>query len=127
MSSNGIISFRNPFDEFADRNMGIEFPTITFRHSVIAPLWIDLNPTVSGSINYTTSREPDVLNRTSLLLADGNPELCDFQPTLVVIVTWDKVPLHTNNSIIVCILYKFFSKTPSSALCNARSHPFNCN
>ncbi len=97
MSSNGIISFRNPFDEFYETG----FPDVTFRHSLIAPLWIDLNPVLNGCIYYRATNESDVLNQASSLIAGSNPEFGGFQPTLAVIVTWDRVPVHANTSIIV--------------------------
>ena len=97
MSSNGVISFNKPIEQLVGMFGNEE--EYTFREPVIAPLWIDLAH--GGSIYYRATNETDILSQASSLIANGNPAFVGFQPTLAVIVTWDRFPIYSNMSITV--------------------------
>ena len=55
---------------------------------VIAPQLIDFDFRTKGLIYYRISQEPHILDQATDMITNVNPGLNDYQPTLVVIVTW---------------------------------------
>lgn len=55
---------------------------------VIAPRWTDWTFKETGSIYYRETRDQTTLDQVAEMIADVNPGLGDYQPTLAVIVTW---------------------------------------
>lgn len=90
MSTNGLISFRNPFRSFNPQNFSTSFSA--FLDPIIAPFWADLDTRIFGAILYRSTNDPVILNRTMEMITDINSNFSSYQPTLVVIVTWNMVP-----------------------------------
>ncbi len=55
---------------------------------VIAPLWADLDFRFRGRIYYRKTQDSGILEQVVDMIADMNPGLSGYQPTLAVIVTW---------------------------------------
>ena len=61
---------------------------------MIAPLWADYDLRVTGAVYSRVTNDSDTLNQVVEMLADMNPALSDYQPTLAVVVTWFEPRLH---------------------------------
>lgn len=71
---------------------------------MIAPLWADLTFVLSGSVYSKATDDPATLEQVVHIITDLNPGLSDYQPTLVVVVTWFEARLHmdsTANSVSI--------------------------
>ena len=64
------------------------FPRSTMVVPLLAPLWEDLHFLKSGFVYYRQANDTETLARVRSMIADVNPGLSEFQPTLAVIVTW---------------------------------------
>ena len=94
MSTNGLVSFKHPFDSYS----ATEFAYFgEFHDTLIAPFWIDLNPLVSGSVYFRIAHDAPTINQVSDLIADSNTEFGSFHPRVVVVVTWDQVAIRPAN------------------------------
>lgn len=93
ISTNGLLSFEGPFETFRV----CTFPCTV--EPVIAPQWTDLDFRTSGFIYYRISQEPYILDQVTDMITDVNPGLSDYQPTLVVIVTWFQAALRSDQSV----------------------------
>ena len=70
--------------------------------AIIAPIWTDLDFRGSGVMFYRTSQDPKILGQIASSIADVNPALSDYHPTLAVIVTWFEARSHFDD---VCSTY----------------------
>ena len=82
VSTNGLVSFEG----FFDLPNACPFPCADV--PVIAPIWINLNFENNGLLYYRVSHDTATLNQVVDRIAQVNPGLHDYQPTLAVIVTW---------------------------------------
>ena len=82
VSTNGFVSFEGVFD-LADA-----CPLPCADVPLIAPIWINLNFETDGLLYYRVSQKAATLNQVVDRIAQVNPGLCDYQPTLALIVTW---------------------------------------
>ena len=90
MSSNGLISFREGFNEFRVSR----FPRISScAVPLIAPLWADYNFRQGGKIYYRVTEDPATLAKAKEVITENN--FSEFSPTLCVIVTWAEATLFT--------------------------------
>lgn len=55
---------------------------------LLAVLWRDFHFVLSGSVYYRQANDSKTLEQVRSVIADVNPGLRDYQPTLAVIVTW---------------------------------------
>ncbi len=76
------MSFEEPFDQ----STGCLLPCADV--PVIAPIWIDLDFKSNGLLYYRVSQDPATLQQVASMIAQENPRLSGYQPTLAVIVTW---------------------------------------
>ena len=87
-----MLSFRAPFDSFGALPFDSNFNA--FLDPIIAPFWADYNLIVSsGSISFRTTADTAILRNVTEILADRNPQLQSYQPTLAFIATWNEAPL----------------------------------
>ena len=63
---------------------------------MIAPLWADYDLRVTGAVYFRATSNQDTLNQVVEMLADMNPALSDYQPTLALVVTWFEPRLHSD-------------------------------
>ena len=56
--------------------------------AILAPYWHEISHV--ESIWYRVSRDTRDLHHVVSLLSSQNPSLCDFNPTTVVVVTWQR-------------------------------------
>ncbi len=99
VSTNGLISFRNECSSFSSSPFSSYSPG--FFRPLIAPLWTDFDPSRSGFIYYRTTNDSLVLERICNVLFEKNDTFVDYAPSLAFIVTWDKIPLFHDESLIV--------------------------
>ena len=67
--------------------------------SLIAPFWIDLNPSNGGNISYRKTSDSELLQRVSSLVQLVNSgNLASFVPTQLFIATWYQVPRYGSPS-----------------------------
>ncbi len=102
VSTNGLISFRNEFNSFRATPFSSDFTE--FLNPLIAPLWTDFDPFRSGSIYYRMTNNSLVLERIRNILTEESDTLVDYTPSLAFIVTWDRIPLFVNLTVIVSFL-----------------------
>jgi len=83
ISINGILTFRNTLSSFFS-SYPDNFPS-SFYLPAIAPLWAVAK---SGKIFCRQANDSATINRVAAMITDINPGLRDYQPQLVVIITW---------------------------------------
>ncbi|KAK2876892.1 hypothetical protein Q8A67_020988 [Cirrhinus molitorella] len=90
VNNNGHLTFDGPFLHPKPSHLQSQL-----KRDIIAPLWTDMDNTVSGTISYRQ------VTRRGLLLAASNsinqyfPNL-NFSASWLFIATWDKVPYYNN-------------------------------
>lgn len=87
VSTNGLVSFQAPFSSFHTSS----FPTTSV--PVIAPLWADFDFRETGNVFYRVTTDEATLDRVRTMIANSNPNLGGFSPTLCAIVTWSEATL----------------------------------
>lgn len=86
VSNNGLMSFGRPFSSNAIEEFSVDF--VQFHETIIAPYW---GSYVTTNVNVRVSTERRDLFHILNLLSSSNPSFCDFQPTTVVVVTWENI------------------------------------
>lgn len=82
ISTNGFITFESPAEVF-HWSLLSALPV-----PLIAPLWAEFDFTSSGSVYYRTSQDRELLERVAAIVVHENPNLDDFHPILLIVVTW---------------------------------------
>ena len=102
MSTNGLISFRNPFSSFSPEPFTQSFAQ--FNDPIIAPLWGDFtNFEVSGSNVFSrVTNSQETLEMVATQLRTVNQDFTDYNPSLAVIVTWDGLRGYISTTSVVC-------------------------
>ena len=93
-STNGVLSFGDVFVSFTATTL----PRTTMALPLMAVLWRDFDFSFSGSIYHRQANDTETLARVRSMIADVNPELSDYQPTLAVIVTWFEAKIRNDFS-----------------------------
>ena len=92
MNSNGVLSFRDPLEACCGAQ---SFPPDSL---LVAPFWVDVNTENGGEISYRKTADPDLLAALSALLPN-------FEPTLLFIVTWNRVAPYASPSLVTSIMH----------------------
>ena len=92
MNVNGVISFREPFSS----------PTTQYfplpRYRLIAPFWDNIDISNRGQVYYRFTDSPALCDEVATFLTEIDDYITmSFQPTLLFIATWDRVPLYGVN------------------------------
>ena len=98
---NGVISFRDPFEDYYPRR----FPIVYLRENneaLLSPFWDDVDPSKGGDIYHSKVADQDTTFRASrlILAALGHA----FHPTTVFTATWDHVPPHKESDVSYLLL-----------------------
>ena len=102
VSTNGVVSFGAPFTNPFSR----PFPLLSTSDILIAPFWDDSNVENGGQILFRLSENQTLLNQVGSIINDCLEY--DFTPTMLFIVTWNRIPDYRGSLIIivsVIILY----------------------
>ena len=83
MSSNGLLSFRQPFTN-PER-----VPFHLTDEALIAPFWNDMNIELAGQVSYRFSMDQSLLDRVQVLINESLDVY--FSPAFLFIATWDRV------------------------------------
>ena len=102
MSTNGLISFRNPFSSLSPEPFTQSFTQ--FDDPIIAPLWGNFYNFFGSNVFSRVTNSQETLEMVATQLRTVNQDFTDYNPTLAVIVTWDR-------------LYGFDSQLMSSVVC----------
>ena len=95
MSTNGLLSFREAFNEFRVT----AFPRISSDTvPIIAPLWADYNFRERGNVYYRVTEDTTTLIRAKELITEYQNGFDEFSPSLCVIVSWVDAALLTRSS-----------------------------
>ena len=95
VSTIGLISLRNPFNWFFGEQ---------FDDPIIAPLWgdfVNLEQLGSNVFSRVTNSQ-ETLEMVATQLRTVNQDFTDYNPTLAVIVTWDRIRDYNTKSSVVC-------------------------
>ena len=107
MSTNGLLSFRESFNEFRVS----QFPRVSSDAvPIIAPLWADYNFRQRGNLYYRITENDATLARARQLIAKGNKAgFNEFLPSRCVVVTWVNAVLFARmlDDIEVCYFSPF--------------------
>ena len=85
INSNGVISFRFPFLDPDPR----PFPLFT-NDVLIAPFWDFIETFFGGQVLFRHTNNEDLLTQVGTTI--NETFMVDFSPTLLLVVTWDRVP-----------------------------------
>lgn len=126
ISSNGLISFTRPFLNFKNRNFSDGF--YLFEEGIIAVLWTDLNFTHSGSLYHRVSTDGDDLRLIADMISTRNSEYCQYEPTVVVVVTWANVSSRnaSHDYLKVSRLHYTIGYTNFQVACQCPRGKLNC-
>ena len=99
ITSNGVLSFRHSFPDFTPEPFPLEFSSNSNIEVLISPFWDDTNYGQGGSVLYRFTTSPNILEEigTNITNAFG----INFDPVIVFIVTWDRLPEYQGPSDVV--------------------------
>ena len=100
MSANGLLSFENPYENYA---LCGTLPCAP--EALIAPIWIDLDFRASGVTYFRSSQDPVILSQIAKAIADVNPALNDYHPRQAIIFTWFEARSHFDDVCSLLLLY----------------------
>ena len=95
VSTNGVVSFGSALNYYSSR----PFP---LRYAIIAPFWDLSNVENGGHILFRLSENQTLLNQVGSIINDHLEY--DFTPTMLLIVTWDRIPEFSGSSIVSVII-----------------------
>ena len=96
MSTDGYLAFRDPGEYFYRR----QAPFPLFEDvPVVAALWADFSFTTEGVVYSRVTDDPTVLTKVSEMIAEANPALSSYEPSMAVIVTWFMAEHQRDDSI----------------------------
>ena len=87
-----MISFGSPFTD-----SDVRYPILT-NDVLIAPFWANSDVSQGGDIFFRLSADESILNTVGFTISEAN-----FNPQLVLIATWDQVPLINDQPSNVCL------------------------
>ena len=105
MNTNGHLTFRSEFLEWIPR----PFPIVGL--PLIAPYWEDVDIRRFGTIFYRQTSSPILLQRARNELQELFPSSGNFNPTRLVIATWDRVAGFGLGSLVCAYMTTHFSTT----------------
>ena len=100
VSTNGVVSFGAPFTNPSSS----PFP-LSRSDVLIAPFWDDFNVDNGGQILFRLSENQTLLNQVGSIINDSFEY--DFTPTMLFIVTWNRIPEYGRSSNIVSVIIMF--------------------
>ena len=113
INNNGLLSFEGPVTSYSSQPFPIaasQFEPAT-KNIIIAPYWADVDTRTAGSgaVWYRQTANSTLLGRarqevTEILRLFPEKDVQAFNPTLLVIATWDKVGYYNRNFEKVCAL-----------------------
>ena len=98
VNTNGVVSFGAPFTVFTHSSR--PFP-LSRSDVLIAPFWDDSNVENGGQILFRLSDDQTLLNQVGSIINDRLEY--DFTPTMLFIVTWNRIPEFGGSSNIVSL------------------------
>ena len=101
MSTNGLLSFRTPFDNF--RLCGSLPCAATI---LIAPIWTDLDFRTAGFTFFRATQDPATLDSIANAIANVNPLLSDYRPRQAIVFTWFESRSHFDD---VCMYLNHYN------------------
>uniref|UniRef100_A0A8C1XWJ5 Si:dkey-32n7.7 n=1 Tax=Cyprinus carpio TaxID=7962 RepID=A0A8C1XWJ5_CYPCA len=90
VNNNGHLTFDGPLSQPTPNYLQLQLD-----RDIIAPLWTNLDNTVSGTISYRQVTRGGLLQAASNNINQYFPNL-NFTAALLFIATWDKVPYYNN-------------------------------
>ncbi|XP_048735670.2 sushi, nidogen and EGF-like domain-containing protein 1, partial [Ostrea edulis] len=90
VNNNGDITFETPLTQYTSE----PFP-INGTHRIIAPFWTDIDTTEGGSLWYRTTNDVTTLQRGASTVHSLFPDITQFTPTWMMVVTWDDVAAYS--------------------------------
>ena len=97
VSTNGVVSFGTDFTDSISR----PFPLST-SDILLAPFWDDSDVEIGGQILFRLSDNQTLLNQVGSIINDSLEY--DFTPTMLFIVTWNRIPEYGGSSNIVSVI-----------------------
>ena len=97
VNTNGVVSFGAPFTNHSSH----PFPLLSTSDILIAPFWDDSNVENGGQILFRLSDSQTLLNQVGSIINDRLEY--DFTPTMLFIVTWNRIPQFGHSSNIVSV------------------------
>ena len=105
MNTNGILTFGEP--NTLPNSRGYNFSNV-ISPPTIAPFWDDVDLNRGGTIYYRQDSNSTITELVQRAIVSEYPEATFFQPSLVIVATWDRVeryrssgPENTFQAIIV--------------------------
>lgn len=111
INTNGILSFDAPSSVYSPQSFPLASATALYSqtYKIIAPFWGDVDTTNigAGRIWYRQTTEKEQLSRAKEDIAKHsvlypNVDIRSFNPTLMVVVTWDHVGYYHGHFEKVC-------------------------
>ncbi|XP_021945973.1 nidogen isoform X2 [Folsomia candida] len=84
VNQNGLISFLTEIPTFVNIQFPLDYP-------VIAPFYSDVDTRISGTVYYRETQADELLERARTMFSDHFSSAVNFQPSSLLIVTWDDV------------------------------------
>ena len=112
VSTNGVVSFGDPFTNPSSS----PFPLST-NDILIAPFWDDSNVESGGQVLFRLSDNQTLLKQVGSIINDRLEY--DFTPTMLFIVTWNRIPEFRGSPDIVSVIIITYS-------CNYLKDTINC-
>ena len=104
VSTNGVVSIGYDFTDAISRPL----PLLT-NDILLAPFWDDSNVEIGGQILFRLSDNQTLLNQVGSIINDTLEY--DFTPTILFIVTWNRIPEFGGSSNIVSVIIIIISHT----------------
>ncbi len=118
VNNNGYLTFDEPLSQLTSSYLQSKL-----NRDFIAPLWTDMDSTVSGTISYRQVASGRLLLAASNNINQYFPNL-NFTASWLFIATWDKVPYYNNSqsvrylfSVIIHI-WQFLKVWENNVLCS---------
>ena len=106
VSTNGVISFGATFTNHHSH----PFPlSARLSDILIAPFWDDSNVVTGGQILFRLSDNQTLLNEVGSTINNSLEYDYDFTPTMLFIVTWNRIPEYGGSSNIVSVIIVIIS------------------
>ena len=94
VSTNGVVSFGSDFTDHDSRSFPLSTSDI-----LIAPFWADSNVVNGGQVLFRLCNNQTLLHQVGSTINDSLE--CDFTPTMLFIVTWNRIPQYGRSFNIV--------------------------
>ena len=104
VSTNGVVSFGYDFTDSISRPFPLSSSDI-----LLAPFWDDSNVKIGGQILFRLSDNQTLLNQVGSIINDTLEY--DFTPTILFIVTWNRIPAFGGSPNTVSVIIIIISHT----------------